>query len=80
MKLITAVMGFGLYLLALELSYAIAPRWVGVWWSLLALHGLLVLAAITWSVIAAVRRKIRAGAAGVGPGTRAAAPAETRES
>ncbi len=79
MKSITALMGVGLYLLAIELSAALAPRWGWVWWTFLALHALLVLAVTAWSALTAVRQRLKAGAPGTRGGNPSSAPARQRE-
>jgi hypothetical protein len=79
MKSVIAVMGIGLYLLAIELSAALAPRWGWVWWTFLALHSLLVLAVTAWSALTAVRQRLKAGAPGSLAGSSRSAPADRRE-
>ena len=79
MKVITAVMGFGLYLFALEVSEQLAPRWVWVWYLALVFHFLLCLAALALSIIAAVRRRMKAGATGSRLGIPTVNPARSKE-
>lgn len=78
MRVVTAVMGYALYLLGLELSRQLAPRWVWVWWLGLILHSLLVLTAMAVSLVAAVTRKVKGGAPGSRPGIRLDAPPQTK--